>query len=157
MAVTSHAYPVTIQKINSNPTAIDLSVTTAGSFLVGLCTGDASAWTATQEAYAFVSDVTGAYTEVVTGGYARVDISSGVTISRSGNVVKWTCTSPISFGSSITLTARSMFVFTKLTGSADASWPVIAIVDFGQNVISTSGAWTYTVDGVNGLVSWTET
>jgi hypothetical protein len=155
MAVTSHAYPKSIQKINAK--LWDMTTTTAGSFLVGLCTGDASTWGATQENYAFVSDVTGAYTEVTSGGYARVDISSGVTMAApsSSNLVKWTCTSPISFGSSITLTARSMFVFTKLTGSADASWPVLAIVDFGANVTSTAGNWTYTVDSVNGLISWT--
>lgn len=153
MAVTAHAYPVTIDKINKK--LLDLTTTTAGSYFVGLCTGDASAWTSTQQAFAFVSDVTGAYTEVASGGYARVDISAGVSLTRSTNVDKWTCTSPISFGSSITLTARSMFIFTKLIGSADASWPVLGIVDFGANVSSTAGNWTYTVDASNGLIYWT--
>lgn len=153
MAVTAHAYPVTIHKINSK--LLDLTVTTAASWFAGLCTGDASAWTSTQEAFAFVSDVTGAYTEVTGGGYARVDISSGVTLTRTTNVDKWTCTSPISFGSSVTITARSMFIFTKLIGSADASWPVVSIIDFGANVSSTAGAFTYTVDPTNGLISWT--
>jgi hypothetical protein len=153
MAVTAHAYPVTVDKINKK--LLDLTVTTAGTWFAGLCTGDASAWTSTQQAFAFVSDVTGAYTEVSGGGYARVDISSGVTLTRTNNADKWTCTSPISFGATVTITARSMFIFTKAIGSADASWPVVSIVDFGANVISTAGPWTYTVDGTNGLATWT--
>lgn len=99
--------------------------------------------------------MTSAYTEVSGGGYARVDISSGVTLTRTTNNDVWTCTSPISFGSSVTITARSMFIFTKLIGSADASWPVLGIVDFGGNVSSTAGAYTYTVDPTNGLIAWT--
>jgi hypothetical protein len=153
MAVTAHVYPVTMDKINKK--LLDLSVTTAGSYFAGLCTGDASAWTSTQEAYAFVSDVTGAYTEVSGGSYARIDISSGVTLTRTNNADKWTCTSPINFGATVSFTARSMFIFTKLIGAADASWPVISIVDFGANVTATAGAFTYTVDSTNGLATWT--
>ena len=52
-------------------------------------------------------------------------------------------------------TARSMFIFTKQVGSADASWPVIGIVDFGGNVTATAGPFTYTVDPSIGLASWT--
>jgi hypothetical protein len=157
VAVTSHAYPKSVQKINAK--LWDMTTTTAGSFLVGLCTGSASAWTSTQQNYAFVSDVTGAYTEVSGGGYARVDISAGITMPApsSTNLVKWACTSPISFGSSVTIAAASMFVFTKLVGAADASWPVLAIVDFGGTVTSTASNWTYTLDGTNGLISWNET
>ena len=153
MAVTAHVYPVTLQKINTG--SIDLATTTAGSYFAGLCTGDASAWTSTQEAYAFVSDVIGAYAEVSGGSYARIDISSAVALSRSTNTVKWTCGSPINFGSTVSFTARSMFIFTKLVGSADASYPVISIVDFGANVTATAGAFTYTVDPTNGLALWT--
>lgn len=153
MAVTAHIYPLAMDAIGKK--TIDLTKTTALTFQVGLCTGDASAFGATQEAYQFVTDVTGAYTEVSTGGYARVDISAGISWSRSGNVNTWTCSSPISFGSNITLSAHSMFIYTTQVGSADASYPVIGIVDFGQTVSSTSGAWTYTVSG-SGLATWTE-
>ena len=153
MAVTAHVYPVTLQKINTG--LIDLATTTAGSFFAGLCTGDASAWTSTQEAYAFVSDVTTAYTEVSGGSYAQIDISSGVALSRSTNTVKWTCTSPINFGATVSFTARSMFIYTKLVGSGTTTWPVIGIVDFGANVTATAGAFTYTVDPSIGLALWT--
>jgi len=153
MAVTAHVYPVTMDKINKK--LLDLTTTTAGSYFAGLCTGDASAWTSTQQAFAFVSDVTGAYTEVSGGSYARIDISSGISLTRTNNADKWTCTSPINFGSTVSFTARSMFIFTKLIGSADASWPVISIVDFGANVTATAGPFTYTVDGTNGLATWT--
>ncbi len=154
MTVTAHVYPKAVQAINNK--TIDMHLTTAGTFLVGLCTGDASAWTSTEQAKQFVTDFTGTYTEVVTGGYARVDISTGVTMTQTNNKNVWTCTSPISFGSSITLAARSMFIFTKQVGSADASWPLIGVVDFGATVTSTAGAWTYTVDPTNGLAFWTE-
>lgn len=153
MAVTAHVYPVTLHKINSK--LIDLTITTAGTWFAGLCTASAATWGSTQEAYAFVADVTGAYTEVTGGSYARVDISSGVTLTQSTNTDKWTCTSPINFGSTTTITAASMFIFTKQVGSADASWPVVSIVDFGGSVSSTGGAWTYTVDPTNGLALWT--
>lgn len=154
--VTSHVYPVTMDKINKK--LLDLTVTTAGSWFALLMTGDASAWTSTQQAYAFVSDVTTAYTEVASGGgYSTggVDISSGVSLTRTNNADKWTCTSPISFGSTTTITARSMLIYTKLIGSATTSWPAVAIVDFGANVVSTAGAYTYTVDPSIGLATWT--
>lgn len=153
MAVTAHVYPVTMDKINKK--LIDLTITTAGTWFAGLCTASAATWGATQQAYAFVSDVTGAYTEVTGGSYARIDISSGVTLTRTNNADKWTCTSPINFGSTVSFTAASMFIFTKQVGSADASWPVVSIVDFGGNVTATAGAFTYTVDAVNGLATWT--
>jgi hypothetical protein len=153
MAVTSHVYPVTLDKINKK--LLDLSVTTAGSWFAGLCTGDASAWTSTQQAFAFVSDVTTAYTEVSGGSYAQVDISSGVTLTRTTNTDKWTCTSPINFGATVSFTARSMFIYTKLIGSGVGTWPVVSIVDFGANVTATAGAFTYTVDPTNGLALWT--
>jgi hypothetical protein len=154
MAVTSHVYPYAIQQIGLK--AISL---TADTFAVGLCTGAAATWGATQQAYKFVSDITGAYTEVVTGGYARVTLTTLTYSSGSGTAKNiWTCTSPapISFGASITLAAASMFVYDHTVGGTDATSPVICIVDFGQTVTSTAGAWTYTVDAVNGLAYWTE-
>jgi hypothetical protein len=145
MAVTSHVYPKAMSSMSTK--AISL---VADTFKMGLCTGDASAWSTTQYAYQFVSDVTGAYTEVVTGGYARVTLAS-LAVNVSGNKVIWTCASPISFGSSITLAARSAFIYDASIGSADASFPVIAILDFGATVSSTSGSWQYAIDGTNGL------
>lgn len=153
MAVTAHVYPVTMDKINKK--LIDLTITTAGTWFAGLCTGDASAWTSTQQAFAFVTDVTGAYTEVSGGSYAQIDISSGVTLTRTNAADKWTCTSPINFGATVSFTARSMFIYTKQVGSGTTTWPVISIVDFGANVTATAGAFTYTVDGTNGLATWT--
>jgi len=153
MAVTAHVYPVTMDKINKK--LIDLTITTAGTWFAGLCTGDASAWTSTQQAFAFVTAVTGAYTEVSGGSYARVDISSGVTLTRTNNADKWTCTSPINFGSTVSFTARSMFIYTTQGGGTDATNPVLSIVDFGQNITATAGAFTYTVDPTNGLATWT--
>lgn len=157
MAVTSHVYPKAIDAINKKTISL-----TGDTFKVGLCTGDASAWTGTQEAFQFISDITGAYTEVVTGGgytagYAGRVALSTLTLTITGNKEVWTCTSPapISFGATTTISARSMFVADYSIGTTDANTPVIAIIDFGTTVASTSGAYTYTVDATNGLAAWT--
>ena len=154
MTVTSHVYPYAMQQVAKK--LLDLSSTSPGAFKMGLCTSSAATWGATQQAYQFVSSVTGAYTEVTSGGYARVSLTS-ITLTQGTDDNVWSCASPVSFGSSITLSAASAFVYTTLIGSADSSWPVISIIDFGTTVSSSAGAWTYTVDPVNGLAVWSET
>jgi hypothetical protein len=151
MAVTSHVYPYAISLINTK--AISL---TADTFKMGLCTSAAATWGATQWAYQFVSAVTGAYTEVVTGGYARVSLAGlAVGAGSTAQYEKWTCTSPISFGTTITLAAASAFICdTTIGAGSDAATPVIAIIDFGQTITSTAGNWTYTIDAVLGLAAW---
>ena len=153
MSVTSHCYPYAIQQVGKG--LLDLHSTSAGAFKMGLCTTSAATWGATQQAYEFVSAVTGAYTEVSSGGYARVSLT-GITLTQGTDSNVWTCTSPVSFGTAITLSAASAFVYTTLIGSGDSSYPVISIIDFGGTVSSTSGPWTYTVDGTNGLAVFTE-
>ena len=156
MAVTSHVYPKFINAVNSK--TINLAVS-AGSpaFIAGLCTASAATWGATQEAYQFVSDITGAYTEVTGGGYARTAAFTTATLTVSGAKDIWTVTSPapISFGSSVTISAASMFIYTTQVGSGDSTYPVACIIDFGGTVTSTAGAFTYTVDPTNGLAAWT--
>ena len=151
--MTSHCFPYAIQQINKG--LLDIHSTTAGAFKMGLCTASAATWGATQQAYQFVSSITAAYTEVSSGGYARQSLT-GITLTQGTDSNVWTCTSPISFGASITLSAASAFVYTTLIGSADASYPVISIIDFGGTVSSSAGPWTYTVDPVNGLAVWQE-
>ena len=63
---------------------------------MGLCTGSAATWGATQQAYQFVSSVTAAYTEVTSGGYARVCLA-GITLTKNTDSNVWTCTSPVTF------------------------------------------------------------
>jgi hypothetical protein len=151
MAVTSHVYPLAIDAINKK--TINL---TTDTFICGLCTGSAATWGSTQEAYQYVSAITGAYTECTSSGYARVTLTT-LTLTITGNKEVWTCTSPapISWGTTITLSAASMFVYDNTVGSGDSTHPVIAIIDFGGTVASTSGAYTFTVDPVNGLAAWT--
>lgn len=149
MSVTAHIYPLAVKAIESKTISL-----TADTFKMGLCTAAAATWGATQEAYQYVSDVVAAYTEVTSGSYARQTLS-GLTLTRTGANVVWTCTSPVSFGSSITLSAASGFVYDASVGSGDSSYPVIGIIDFGGTVTSSSGAWTYTVDPVNGLFTAT--
>jgi hypothetical protein len=151
MAVTSHVYPQALDAI-----ALKTINLTTDTFMCGLCTASAATWGSTQEAYQYVSAVTGAYTEVTSSGYARVTLTT-LTYTVSANKAVWTCTSPapISWGSSITLSAASMFVYDNTVGSGDSTHPVICIIDFGGTVASTSGAWTFTVDPTNGLAAWT--
>jgi hypothetical protein len=151
MAVTSHVYPLAMLAVMEK--TIDLHADTMKAVLF---TGDASAWTSTQEAYQFLSDLKTAYTECTDSDYARASIA-GLSVTRSGNKLVWTCTSPISFGSSVTITARSMAIVDESVGSGDSSYPALAIIDFGQNYASTSSTWEYTVDGTNGLAAITAT
>jgi hypothetical protein len=152
MAVTPHVTQHSIYLINTK--AISL---TSDTFMAYLSATPISSWGATQEAYQFVSDFLTPYPEVSTSGYARVTLAgTAVTPSTgAGLVTKWTCTSPISWGSSITLSAASMFVYDHTIGGTDATSPVISAVDFGATISSTSGNWTYTIDPTNGLASWT--
>lgn len=145
MAVTSHVYPLAVKALETAGFSL-----TSGAFKMGLCTASAATWGATQEAYQYVSAVTGAYTEVSSSGYARVSLS-GLTLTQSGPNVVWSCASPIVFGSSITLAAASAFIYTTSVGSGDSSYPVLAVIDFGGTVNSSSATWEYTVDPVNGL------
>lgn len=145
MAVTSHVYPKAL--VSMLEAGINL---TSDTLEMGLCTASAATWGSTQQAYEYVSDVTGAYTEVTSTGYARVTLTD-VTVTASGADVTVTCSSPISFGSDITLSAASGFIYDSSVGSADSSYPVIAIIDFDGTISSTSSTWTYTVDSSLGL------
>jgi hypothetical protein len=149
MAVTSHVYPLSLKDIFNKTIDMD-----SDTFVAVLFTGDASAWTGTQEAFHFLTDLKTAYTEVTDSDYGRITVA-GLSLSTSGNKLVWTCTSPISWGSSVTITARSMAIVDTTVGGGDSSHPVLAVVDFGQNYVSTSGPWEYDVDGTNGLAAAT--
>lgn len=151
--MTSHVYPYAVQQVNKG--LLDIASTSAGAFKMGLLVNPAATWGATQQAYQFVSAVTAAYTEVTSSGYGRQSLT-GITLTQGTDDNVWTCTSPVSFGSSITLSAAAAFVYTTLIGSGDSSYPVVSIIDFGETVTSSGGAWTYTIDPVNGLAYWTE-
>ena len=164
MAVTSHFYP-NFTKVMGIKAAGSPSLTT-DTFSAGLCTASSATWGATQYAYVFASDITTAYTEVGTGGgytsgYANRQGLTTLTfaLGSANNIYNWTCTSPapISFGASTTITARTMFIYDKTANSVTVdtnSW-VPWITDFGASVVSTAGAFTYTVDAVNGLAYFT--
>jgi hypothetical protein len=160
MAVTSHVYPKAIDAINKK--TINL---TTDSFRCILFTGAASAWGATQQAYQFVSDLKTAYTEVSSADYLAATNSGRIplttltlTTGTAPGTDKWTCTAPapISWGSAVSIAARSMAVYDFSIGAGvDSATPVICVIDFGLTVTSTAGAFTYTVDPTNGLALWT--
>lgn len=148
MAVTAHTPPYAVQQMLEK--AINLA---SDTFKAILLVNPISTWGATQEAYKFISDFTGAYTEVSSGGYARVTLA-GLTCTISGENVTWNATSPISFGSSITLSAAAMIIAdTSIGAGSDAATPVVQAIDFGQTVSSTSSNWTYTISGSGLLVA----
>ena len=149
MAVTSHVYPLSIEAVNAG--TIDLD---SDTFVAVLFTGDASTWGTTQYAYQFASDLITAYTECADGDYARVTLTTPV-LARSTNKITWKVDTPISWGSAVTITARSMAVIDTTVGANDAAHPAICIVDFGTDVASTAGTWEYDCDATNGLVYWT--
>jgi hypothetical protein len=151
MAVTSHLYPA-YQKLLLTGKTVDMD---ADTIKMGLCTASAATWGATQQAYQYVSSVTGAYTEVTGGGYARVTLAS-LALTISTNTIKWTCTSPIVYGTSVSIAAASAFIFDSSIGAgSDAATPVIAIIDFGGTQTSVSGTWEYTIDPSLGLATFT--
>jgi hypothetical protein len=145
MAVTSHLYPNSLKDIYNKTIDMD-----SDTFQAVLFTGDASTWGSTQYAYHFLSDLKTAYTECTDSDYARVTLS-GLSLTVSSNKLIWTCTSPISFGSNVTITARSMAIVDTSVGAGDSSHPVLAVVDFGSSQASSTGTWQYNVDGTNGL------
>lgn len=160
MAVTSHFYPKFLNAVGTKTVAL-----TADSFHAGLATGASATWAATQWAYQFVSDLTGAYTEIstvgtYTAGYAgRVALTTlTLGVGSANNIYKWTCTSPapIAFGGgAASISAATMWIEDHTIGAADASCPAVVIIDFGATVTSTAGAYTYTVDATNGLAYFT--
>lgn len=164
MAVTSHLYPNILIKLNAKDIAL-----TSDTFVTGLCTGSAATWGTTQYSYLYNSSITSAYTEVATGGGYTSGYGNRLSLttltytqqaSSNANIVSWTCTSPapISFGSSTTITAESMWIYDATANSASSdsnAWAVV-IIDFGVSVSSTSGTFEYTVATTpNGLAYWT--
>lgn len=145
MTVTSHLYPKAIAGFLNGTLDAD-----SDSFKAVLFTGDASAWGSTQQAYQFLSDLISAYTECADADYSRISLA-GLSITESGNKVIWSCTSPISFGSAVTISARSMAIVDTTVGTTDATHPVVSVIDFGQAYSSSAGPWEYDVDGTNGL------
>jgi hypothetical protein len=171
MAVTSHLYPNAALKWSPSAVASPTNCINPvnDTFAAGLVTGSAASWTATQWAYVFISSIITAYTEVSTGGgytsgWANRQALTTFTFAVTGtaNINMWTCTapSPISFGASTTITAAAMFIYDKTAptnpNTTDANSWAIWISDFGGNVVSTAGAFTYTVASTpNGLAYWT--
>jgi hypothetical protein len=160
MAVTSHVYPKAVDAINKK--TINL---TTDAFRCALFTGSASAWTATQQVYQFVSDLKTAYTECANADYLAATNSGRIplttltlTTGTAPGTDKWTCTAPapISWGAAVTISAASMCIYDfTIGGGVDSATPVIAVIDFGVTVSSTAGPYTYTVDPTNGLALFT--
>lgn len=173
MAVTTHLFPNAALKwapsaVASPTNAVNPVNDTMAAGLTSVALPIAS-WAATAWGYVYVNTFLATYTEVVTGGgytsgWANRQALTTFTFAVTGtaNINMWTCTapSPISFGATTTITAATMFIYDKTAptnpNTADTNSWLLWVSDFGGNVTSTAGAFTYTVAASpNGLAYWT--
>lgn len=133
MAVTAKVYGLTLQSLVN--AEIDFDTATVKAML---CT---SAYVPSQDTHRYKSSVTG---EVAGTGYTAGGVtlaSKTVTYDTATNTLTLDCADPAWPAS--TITARYL-VFYVSTGS-DATSALISYVDFGADVSTTTGTWTYAV------------
>lgn len=142
MAVTAKLYGLAQQSAWSGE--INFSTATVKAML---CT---SAYTPNQDTHRYKSSVTG---EVTGTGYTAGGVTltaKTVTYDATSNTLTLDCADPAWAAS--TITARYLVVY--VSAGTDATSPLICYVDFGADVSSTGGAFTYTVP-TSGLVALT--
>lgn len=133
MAVSSKVYGLALQSMLSKE--INFATDTVKAMLT------TSSYTPSQSAHRYKSSVTN---EVTGTGYTAGGVTLAgktVTYTTSSNTLTLDCNDPT--WATSTITARYL-VFYVSTGS-DATSPLIAYVDFGQDVSSSAAAFTYTV------------
>lgn len=134
MAVTAKVYGLALQSLLTKEVGYS-----ADTIKAMLCT---SAYTPNQDTHRYKSSVTN---EVTGTGYTAGGVTlTGKTIAydASTNTVTLDCDDPT--WANATITARTI-VFYDDTPSTDATKPLLAYADFGADVSSTAGAFTYTV------------
>lgn len=135
---------------------IDFTDHAGGTFHCLLVVAGSGAPSVTKTGIQFVADVTGTNTEVTGTGYSRQALS-GVTVAYDGSVstqVDWTF-SNITFAQNAAgfTTARYAIIYTTQLGSADASYPVVAVCDLGA-VQSVQSAPLVLQCPSGGLIQW---
>ena len=154
MARSQHFFPA-FQTLMGNK-GVNLS---SDTLTVGLIASGTFTWSATPEAYQYVSSflagdgTNGALTEVSTSGtgYSRMNLA-GVSYSASGEVITLTASSVL--WSTATFSTVYGFLYDASVGSADSSHPIIAYWDFGGTQTATAQPFQLSVSG-SGLVNWT--
>lgn len=145
MAVTSHVYTMLTKSLGDKLLDLDTD-----AFKVMLL----SAYTPNQNTHQFLADVLAAGTQASGTGYtATGQALASVTLTRLGNVYKWTATDP-SWDASGGSLAAAYAVFYCSTPGSDATRPVVAYWDFGGTETATNGLFTLDVDAA-GIATFT--
>lgn len=135
MAVTAKLYGLFLKSLANKEIDLD-----SDTLKVMLCT---SAYTPDQDAHQYKSSVTN---EVTGAGYTAGGATLGsVTVAYASGSNTLTLDAADPSWATSTITARYA-VFYDSTPATDATRPLIAYVDFGADVSSSSGPFTITLD-----------
>lgn len=133
MAATSHVYGLALQSLVSG--SINYTGATVKAILL------TSSYTPNQDTHRFKSDLSG---EAVGTGYTaggQTLTSKTSTYATGSHILTLDCADPT--WPTTTVSARYIAFYVD-TGTSTTS-PLISYVDFGANVTSTGGTWTYPV------------
>lgn len=106
------------------------------------------------EAYTTIAAMLAAQTEATASGYARIILSSGITVSTAAHVITWTLSSnpawaAIASGNTLT---RLVIYYRPVTASADSACIPLATYDFAG---ITDGSSITAQINASGLATWT--
>jgi hypothetical protein len=136
---------------------LDFTDFAVGTFSMLLCVAGSGAPSVTSTGVQYVADVTGTNAEVTGTGYAR-QVLTGVSVAYDGSVntqVNWTWAN-VTFAQNAAgfTTARYAIIYCTQVGSADASWPVVAVIDLGATQSVTTAALVIEAPATGGLIEW---
>lgn len=144
MATATHI-PTKLMKVQGTVTTsqfVQFADTTAGNFVCGIVVAGASIPSTQAGGIQFIADVTVTNTELSYAGYARQALT-GITWAFDANNVQvdWSFAN-ITFAQNAADpgTGRYGFIAYKGVGTTDATFPVVAILDFGQTVSVVNGS-----------------
>ncbi len=128
----------------------------SATFLCLLVVAGTGAPNTTNSGVQSVADVTGSNAEVTGTGYSRQTLT-GVTLANDGTIttqVDWSF-GDITFAQNAAgfTNARYAILYTTSIGSADASYPVVAVCDLGANQSVQAASLVLTCPA-GGLIQW---
>ena len=136
---------------------IDFTDHAGSTFKMLLVVAGSGAPNVTNSGVQFVADVTGSNAEVTGTGYSRATLS-GVAVTNDGTTntqVDWNW-STVTFAQNASgfTNARYAVIYTTQLGSADASYPVVCIIDLGSNQSVASASLSIAAPASNGVLYW---
>lgn len=143
MAVSAKVYGLAIKSLGNKEIDLD-----SDTLKVMLCT---SSYTPNQDTHQYKSDVTN---EVTGTGYTAGGATlTSVTVAYDGPSNTYTLDAADTSWTSSTITARYAVVYDS-TPASDATRPLICYIDFGADVVSSSGTFQITWNA-SGIVTIT--